>query len=102
MPMLPPAMSVVRRSFWVMGGMVPPIDPSGIPCEQPCATPLRPRQSGGKALRRGGAISQMRDVRSYACPSCHMLICDCKTVSGAAALNNKMHMLIQNDETTSP
>ena len=38
MPLL--VMSVVRRSIWVMGAMVPPIDPSGMPCEQPCGTPL--------------------------------------------------------------
>lgn len=51
--MLAAVMSVVRQSIWVMGEMVPPIDPSGLPCEQPCATPLRTRQSGGKALKEG-------------------------------------------------
>ena len=67
-----PVMCVVRRCIWVMGGMVPPIDPSGMPCEQPCGTRLWPRQSEGKALKGGAALCAY-SVRAHMRAKCHVL-----------------------------
>jgi hypothetical protein len=101
-PLLLPVMSVVRRSIWVMGGMVPPIDPSGMPCEQPCGTPLSPCQSGGKALKRGTALCAYV-VRAHMRATLHVLyhmiaklfMISCDQSQNASCT----HVLIRNNET---
>jgi hypothetical protein len=66
-PLLLPVMSVVRRSIWVMGGMDPPIDPSGMPCEQPCGNALVTVLERGQSAERGGSAVRICRACPYAC-----------------------------------